>query len=62
MVKLNDFESLNKVVLALLGNSESLAMTWWNSPNKAFEFKTPFEMYNQEPEKVKDYLLDYLQK
>ena len=49
MVKRIDFETLHKAVLALLGNS-------------AFEFKTPFEMYNQDPEKIKDYLLDYLQK
>lgn len=62
MVKRIDFETLNKAVLALLGNSESLAMTWWNSANRAFEFKTPFEMYNQDPEKVKSYLMDYLQK
>lgn len=57
-----DFETLNKTVLTLLGNSESLAISWWNSANSAFGCKTPFEMYKQDPEKVKDYLLDYLQK
>lgn len=50
-----DKESLNKVVIALVG--VELAPKWWDSPNKAFEGKTPNEIYEENPKKVKNYLL-----
>jgi hypothetical protein len=61
MVKQLHFNDINKVVLDLLGNSESLATCWWNSPNKAFKNITPFEEYKNNPQNVLDYLVQHLQ-
>jgi hypothetical protein len=36
--------SLNKYLYALLGRQE-LVDTWWESPNRAFEGRTPNEVY-----------------
>ena len=35
---------LNKMLFGLLG-SEELVSKWWNSPNKAFDLKTPNELW-----------------
>jgi hypothetical protein len=48
---------LNKILFALLGSQE-LVNRWWESPNKAFDMKTPNEVWNSgEQQKVRDYLL-----
>jgi hypothetical protein len=48
---------LNKILLALLGSQE-LVIRWWDSPNKAFDMKTPNELWESgEKETVKDYLI-----
>lgn len=35
---------LDKMLLGLLGDHE-LIDVWWNSPNKAFEYNTPQQMW-----------------
>lgn len=45
------------MLLALLGSQE-LVIRWWDSPNKAFDMKTPNELWESgEKETVKDYLI-----
>lgn len=48
-------EKLHKVVIALVG--EAHADAWWSSSNKAFKGKTPSEMYQEDPDVVRDYLM-----
>ena len=62
MVKRIYFSDLNKLVNDLLGCSEELVVRWWLSPNKAFNNETPFSTYLSSPEKVRGYLMYYLQK
>lgn len=50
---------LNKYLYAMLGRQE-LIDQWWNSPNKAFDLKTPNEIYLSGEEgrkKVADYIM-----
>ena len=48
---------LNKMLLALLGSQERV-LHWWDIPNKAFDLRTPNELWNNgEQETVKNYLL-----
>ena len=61
MVKQIHFENLNKMVLDLLGGSESLAQSWWTSPNLGFDNATPFQSYKTDPQQVLDYLIQHLQ-
>ena len=50
--------SLNRLVCALVG--EALANRWWNSPNKAFDNRTPMSLMNEDEwTTVRDYLLHY---
>lgn len=52
---------LNVCLFAMLGNDD-LVNRWWESPNLAFENKTPNEMYEENEQQVIDYVLSYLQK
>ena len=60
-------KQLQGILLACLG-SEQLVEKWWESPNRAFQQKTPREMWegdDKERNTVKDYILsqasgDYL--
>lgn len=52
---------LNVCLFAMLGNDD-LVNSWWESPNLAFENKTPNEMYEENEQQVIDYVLSYLQK
>lgn len=56
-----NFNSLDRLVTSLFGGTESLAARWWNSPNKAFDAKTPLEVYETDPEKIQTYLLKHIQ-
>lgn len=47
---------LNRLLLALLGK-EDLVDLWWESPNKAFDLKTPKEMLAIHPERVIQYIV-----
>lgn len=52
-------DSLNTLVTALVG-SESLSKIWWQTPNKAFNNRTPNSLLNREEWiKVKDYLFHH---
>jgi hypothetical protein len=51
-------ETLNRIVVALVGNK--LSADWWNSPNKAFEDRTPESLMNEhEWTRVRDYLMKH---
>lgn len=52
---------LNVFLFAMLGNDD-LVNRWWESPNLAFENKTPNEVYEENEQQVIDYVLSYLQK
>lgn len=52
---------LNIMLFAMLG-SDDLVNKWWESPNLAFENKTPNQMYDEDERQVIDYVLSYLQK
>lgn len=48
---------MNRILLALLGSQERV-LRWWDIPNKAFDLRTPNELWNNgEQETVKNYLL-----
>lgn len=50
--------TLNRFLFAMLGRAE-LVDQWWQSPNKAFEGKTPDEVYlsgEDGRKKVADYI------
>ena len=50
---------LNRILLGLLGR-EQLIHDWWNSPNRAFDMKTPEEVYQSGPQgrvQVRDYIM-----
>jgi hypothetical protein len=48
------------LLITLVGRK--LAKQWWQSPNKAFEGKTPEERWEENPEDVYDYLTYYVSK
>jgi hypothetical protein len=52
---------LNVCLFTMLGNDD-LVNRWWESPNLAFENKTPNEVYEENEQQVIDYVLSYLQK
>jgi hypothetical protein len=52
---------LNIMLFAMLG-SDDLVNKWWESPNLAFENKTPDQVYEEDEQQVIDYVLSYLQK
>jgi hypothetical protein len=45
------------LVISLVGKKHS--KDWWNSTNKAFDNKTPEEMWNIEAYRVYEYLMHY---
>jgi hypothetical protein len=51
----------DKLLMALLGK-ESLVERWWVSKNKAFDMKTPLEMYAEDAERVDRYIKDQFSK
>lgn len=54
--------TLNKALLAMLGRSEVVEQ-WWESPNKAFEGRTPNEVYMSGEDgrkQVARYIIDHL--
>lgn len=53
-------EALNKILLAMLGDARLLDM-WWDGQNKAFNYLTPREIYQENPEKVIAYVMEHYQ-
>jgi hypothetical protein len=52
--------ALNKILFALIGRHD-LVEEWWHSPNRAFDMRTPDEVYQSGMEgrmAVKQYLMD----
>jgi hypothetical protein len=45
------------LVTSLVGKKHTHA--WWNGRNKAFDNKTPEEMWTEEPYRVYEYLMHY---
>ena len=48
-------DECNRILEALLGN-ERLIPLWWNTQNRAFQFKTPKEVFDTDSQRVIDYL------
>lgn len=48
----------NNILSALVG--EALVEQWWQSPNKAFEDKTPNAQWDDDPNVVFQYLLNQI--
>lgn len=56
-----DVQYLNACLLGLVG-SDRLVCDWWESPNKAFNGKKPYEVYLFEPDgqrRVAEYILGH---
>ena len=51
-------EALNKILIAMLGDARLLDM-WWDGQNKAFNYLTPREIYQEDPEKVIKYVMEH---
>jgi hypothetical protein len=49
---------LSQVLKAMLGREE-LVNKWWTSPNRAFDLRTPEDMYRTYPKRVSEYILGY---
>lgn len=49
-------EKLDIILMSLLGR-ENLVKAWWDSPNRAFNFAKPAEIYALNPEEVSAYLV-----
>lgn len=51
-------EKLDQVLKAMLGSDE-LVRHWWNGPNRAFNNRTPSDMFDIDPDIVVSYILGY---
>ena len=54
-------EALNKILLAMIGDPH-LVTEWWNSQNRAFHYATPKEIYEENPERVINYVMEHYQR
>jgi hypothetical protein len=52
---------LNVCLFAMLGNDD-LVNRWWESPNRAFDGKTPSEVFEVDRQEVINYVLSHLQR
>lgn len=48
-----------EAIKALVGSHE-LALKWWSSANKAFDMKTPAQMYLEDPKRLASYIMQAL--
>lgn len=46
------------MILSMVG--KDYTNVWWNSPNKAFQGKTPNEVFETDPERVYDYVIGHI--
>lgn len=46
---------LNRLLMGLLG-SEELIQQWWVSPNRAFDYHTPRQVFDTTPNRVVQYI------
>lgn len=49
-------ERLDRLLMALVG-TEELVEKWWNSPNLAFKGQYPIKVFDNDPNKVINYIL-----
>ena len=47
----------NVLVIAMIGKAES--DLWWNSPNRAFDMRTPIDMWDEDYKRVYNYLMHH---
>lgn len=47
----------NILLTALLGKEH--AESWWDSPNKRFDGETPRKVFDSEPNRVYNYLMEF---
>lgn len=52
-------EPINLVLKSLLG-SEELVHKWWNTTNRYFDYHTPNQIWEQNPQSVKKYIAEQL--
>ena len=45
-------------VLVIAHFGRALAERWWQSPNRAFDYKTPSEQWDIDPTRVYNYLMN----
>ena len=53
--------ALNECLMAMLG-SEQLVSDWWKSPNKAFDMQTPNQVWEEDYDRVRSYVVGFLQR
>lgn len=46
------------LLTALLGSQE-LVERWWVGPNKAFDMRHPIDVFEEDPHRVYNYLMDH---
>jgi hypothetical protein len=46
---------LDGLLFAILGD-QTLVERWWNGKNKAFDNEQPIKVFEQQPERVRDYI------
>lgn len=49
-------ERLDRLLLSLLGDEKTVEK-WWNSPNGAFDYQMPIKVFDNDPNKVINYIL-----
>lgn len=47
---------LDGLLFAALGDTV-LVERWWNNPNRAFDLARPIDVFEQDPERVRDYIM-----
>jgi len=53
---MNSKEAIDRALLSLIG-TEDLVEAWWKSPNKAFDGKTPTEVWTRDKDSVRMYII-----
>jgi len=61
VICLRKYDQCSRALLAMLG-TDRLVQYWWAGPNSAFEGRTPWQVYRQDPQRVCDYVLEQLQR
>lgn len=51
-----DKTRLDGILFAIMGD-DTLVEQWWQRPNVVFAMRTPLDTFEQEPEKVRDWVL-----
>lgn len=49
------------MLMSLLG-SDQLVQRWWASPNRAFDYQTHKQVFDTDPNRVVQYILDQFSK